>query len=345
MEVKISVILPAYNAEKYIAKTIESLLEQTIKDFEIICINDGSKDNTLKLLNSYAKNDKRLVIIDKKNEGVWKARFDGIKQARGKYITFIDSDDYVNNDFLEKLYKNITKNNSDIAICGFQRIDFETKKIISREMKYSEDRIIDMKKNPEEVISINTALWNKMYRAELLKGLENLKNPPRILEDMMFLAMLYLNVQKITFVDEILYNYMVIQGSAMNTLKKEEIENIQQAMLEVQEKYNRANAAKERKEILADMAFLHFGISLMLKASENESMNFKEIYLNNLRYLDTNFKQWRKSKYLKLGYSLKKGSSNFKVAIVKKIYIFHCFRFFISLYKLITKTLKIDIKW
>ena len=345
MEVKISVILPAYNAEKYIAKTIESLLEQTIKDFEIICINDGSKDNTLKLLNSYAKNDKRLVIIDKKNEGVWKARFDGIKQARGKYITFIDSDDYVNNDFLEKLYKNITKNNSDIAICGFQRIDFETKKIISREMKYSEDRIIDMKKNPEEVISINTALWNKMYRAELLKGLENLKNPPRILEDMMFLAMLYLNVQKITFVDEILYNYMVIQGSAMNTLKKEEIENIQQAMLEVQEKYNRANAAKERKEILADMAFLHFGISLMLKASENESMNFKEIYLNNLRYLDTNFKQWRKSKYLKLGYSLKKGSLNFKVAIVKKIYIFHCFRFFISLYKLITKTLKIDIKW
>ena len=212
-------------------------------------------------------------------------------------------------------------------------------------MKYSENRVIDMEKNPEEVISINTALWNKMYRAELLKNLEDLKKPPRILEDMMFLAMLYLNVKKITFVDEILYNYMVIQGSAMNTLKKEEISGIQEAMLEVREKYNKANASKERKEILADIAFLHFGISLMLKASENDTMNFKDIYISNLKYLDENFKEWRHSKYLNLIYCAKKGFSNLKVAIVKKIYILHCFRLFISLYKFIIKTLKVDIKW
>lgn len=345
MEVKISVILPAYNAERYISKTIDSLLEQTIKDFEIICINDGSKDKTLELLSEYTKKDNRVVIIDKKNEGVWKARLDGIRNAKGKYITFIDSDDYVNNNFLEELYKNITKNNSDIAVCGFQRIDFETKKIISKEMKFSESRIIDMEKNPEEVISINTALWNKMYKAELLKKLEDLKNPPRILEDMMFLAMLYLNVKKITFVDEVLYNYMVIQGSAMNTLKEKEILGIQEAMLEVREKYNKANALGYRKEILSDIAFLHFGISLMLKASENETKNFKRIYVNNIKYLDNNFKEWRNSKYLGLIYCIKKKSTNLKVAIVKKVYILHSFRLFISLYKFIINTLKIDIKW
>lgn len=345
METKVSVILPAYNAEKYISKTIDSLLEQTIKDFEIICINDGSKDNTLELLNKYSKKDDRVVVIDKKNEGVWKARFDGIRKARGKYITFIDSDDYVNKNFLERLYKNITTNDSDISICGFQRIDFETKKVLSKEMKYSENRIIDMEKNPEEVISINTALWNKMYKAELLKNIEDLEKPPRILEDMMFLAILYLNVKKITFVDEILYNYMVIQGSAMNTLKKEEILGIQDAMIEVREEYNKANASNERKEILSDIAFLHFGISLMLKASENDLMNFKEIYISNLKYLDTNFKEWRHSKYLNLIYCAKRRCSNLKVAIVKKIYILHCFRLFISLYKFIIKILKIDIKW
>jgi len=269
----------------------------------------------------------------------------GIKKAKGKYLTFIDSDDYVNNNFLERLYENITDNNSDISICGFQRIDFKTKKVISKEMKYSENRIIDMKKNPEEVISINTALWNKMYKAELLKNIEDLKNPPRILEDMMFLAMVYLNVKKISFVDEILYNYMVIQGSAMNTLKEEEISRIQNAMLEVKEKYDEENASKEKKEILADMAFLHFGISLMLKASENYSKKFKEIYVSNLKYLDKNFEEWRHSKYLNLIYCIKKNNSNLKVAIVKKIYIIHCFRLFISLYKFIIKTLKIDIKW
>ena len=345
MKPKVSVILPAYNAEKYISKTIDSLLEQTLKEFEIICINDGSKDNTLKLLNEYSKKDSRVIVIDKINEGVWKARLDGIKKANGKYITFIDSDDYVNKNFLKELYKNITINNSDISICGFQRIDFETKKVISKEMQYSEEKVIDMEKNPEEVISVNTSLWNKMYKAELLKNMKDLEKPPRILEDMMFLAMLYLNVKKITFVDEILYNYMVIQGSAMNRLKKEEILDIQEAMLEVREKYNKANASKERKEILSDMAFLHFGISLMLKASENEKTNFKEIYVSNLKYLNTYFKEWRHSKYLNLSYCIRRKFSNLKLDIVKKIYKLQRFRLFILLYKFIIKTLKIDIKW
>jgi len=84
LKTKVSVILPAYNAEKYISETIDSLLDQTFKDFEIICINDGSKDNTLQLLNEYSKKDDRIVVIDKRNEGVWKARFDRNKKSKRK---------------------------------------------------------------------------------------------------------------------------------------------------------------------------------------------------------------------------------------------------------------------
>lgn len=342
---KVSIILPAYNAEKYIAKTLESLLTQTLKEIELICINDGSKDGTLKILRDFEKKDERIKIVDKKNEGVWKARIDGISVTNGEYTAFMDADDYVENTFLEELYKSITKNNADIAICGFSRIDEKTKKILSQEMKYDENKIIEKGKNFEEVISINTALWNKLYKTEILKQIEDLKNPPRILEDMMFLSMVYQKTNKISFVDKYLYNYMVIEGSAMNTLKKEEIEKIQNAMLEIKKQYVKENTNVENMEILASMAFLHFGISLMLKVSETDNCDFSEEYKKNLKFLNENFPEWKKTKYTKIIYCLKKKSVNFKLAIVRKVYICHLFKAFILTYKFITKTLKIDIKW
>lgn len=116
-KIKVSVILPVYNAEKYISAALESLITQTLTEIEIICVNDGSKDNSKQILQEFEKKDARIKIIDKENQGVWKARMDGIKKAEGEYITFIDSDDYVKENFLESLYKNITENNSDISIC------------------------------------------------------------------------------------------------------------------------------------------------------------------------------------------------------------------------------------
>ena len=345
MKPKISVIIPVYNNEKCISKTIDSVIKQTMQDFEILCINDGSKDNSLEILKKLEEKEKRIKIIEKENEGVWKARVDGVKNAKGEYIAFIDSDDIIKIDFLEKLYKSIEEKKSDIAICGFQRIDFETKKVLSGEMKYSNDRIIDMNVSPEEVITINTALWNKLYKTSLLKNIEDIEKPPRILEDMMYLSLAYLKTQKISFVDEFLYDYMVMEGSAMNTSKKGEVESIQNAMLEIRKKYIKEKTSKEKQEILASMAFLHFGISVMLNISKNEEINFKEEYFKNLLFLDENFKVWRKTKYLNLIYCIKNNKSNLKVAIMKKIYILHCFRLFIGTYKFITKKLKIAIKW
>lgn len=345
LDEKISIILPAYNAEKYIKRTIDSLLVQTYENIEIICINDGSKDSTLDILNEFHKKDSRVVIIDKKNEGVWRARFDGIKIASGEYLTFIDSDDYVDSTFIEKLYSSISENKSDIAICGFRRIDEKTGKVLSSEMKFDKSRIITRDTNFEEIISINTALWNKMYKTSIVKNVKNIEKPPRILEDMMFLAMAYQNVEKISFVDDYLYNYIVREGSLMNTIKENEVIVLQNSMLEVKEIYNKGRSSKEANEILSSMAFLHFGISLMLLVSKDKNSNFKLEYKKNLKYLNDNFSEWKSTKYLKLLYCLRKKSSNLKVAIVKKVYMLHMFSAFISVYKFVTSKLKIDIKW
>ena len=237
------------------------------------------------------------------------------------------------------------KNNSDISVCGFKRIDENTKKVLSQEMRYEERRIIEKDSNFEEVISVNTALWNKLYKSSLLKEIKELENPPRILEDMIFLARVYLKTEKISFVSDYLYNYMVREGSAMNTLKNNDINLVQSAMLQIKGEYLKNKNNQEKLEILSSMAFLHLGVSLMLLVSNSIKYNFRKEYKNNLKYLNNNFPQWKHTKYLKMIYCITHKSSNLKLAIVKKIYVFHMFGIFISIYKFITKTLKIDIKW
>lgn len=115
---KVSVIIPVYNVEKYLRECLDSVISQTLKDIEIICVNDGSPDNSLAILKEYARNDKRFVIIDKKNEGVGRARNDGINKATGEFVCFMDPDDfYPENDVLESLY-NAAKNNNVLVACG-----------------------------------------------------------------------------------------------------------------------------------------------------------------------------------------------------------------------------------
>ncbi|MBW5381342.1 glycosyltransferase family 2 protein [Brachyspira hampsonii] len=112
----VSIIIPVYNVSKYLSTCLDSAVNQTYKDLEIICINDGSTDDSLEILKEYADKDNRIIIIDKKNSGVSAARNDGIEKSNGEYIFFMDSDDYIDNDFIEVFYNNAEKNNSDLVV-------------------------------------------------------------------------------------------------------------------------------------------------------------------------------------------------------------------------------------
>ncbi|MBQ2835685.1 MAG: glycosyltransferase [Clostridia bacterium] len=344
-KIKVSIVVPVYKVEKYLNKSMEALINQTLEEIEIVCVNDGSPDNCLQILKQYQINypNKNIKIIDKKNQGVWKARFDGILAATGEYIGFVDPDDYITLDFAEKLYNAAQTTGAEIVVCGFQRQDIETGHIYSTEMTQFDGKTIEMDKNPEDTISINTALWNKLYKTELLKNMPDLPNPPRTHEDVMFLLLIYLNTKKITFIKDALYYYMVRQDSAMSTIKKEEIQLTQNAMLDVKAIYEK-QADEKFIQIIDAMAFLHFGISLMFRVSADQTSNFKEELKKNKNYLDTNFSTWRKTHYLKLLYCIKH-KSNTKVAIMRIIYKTGLFRLFIKIYNFMINKLKIDIKW
>ena len=120
---KISVIIPVYNVEKYLRRCLESVINNTYTNLEIICINDGSSDNSLKILNEYAARDSRVVVFSKSNGGLSSARNKGIKKSTGEYITFIDSDDWVHPQFFEILIQSLQNDNTDAAICGFSQVE------------------------------------------------------------------------------------------------------------------------------------------------------------------------------------------------------------------------------
>ena len=115
---KVSVIVPVYKVENYLKKCVNSLINQTLKDIEIILVDDGSPDSCGKICDEYAKNDSRVKVIHKQNEGLSEARNVGIMAAKSPYIGFVDSDDYVAEDMYEMLYENLIKTNADVSVCG-----------------------------------------------------------------------------------------------------------------------------------------------------------------------------------------------------------------------------------
>ena len=320
------------------------MVNQTLKDIEIICINDGSPDNCINILKNYKeKYGNKIVIIDKENEGVWRGRKDGVKKAKGEFIGFVDSDDYVALDYAEKLYNAAISKNADISVCGFDRIDLDTGKLYSREMCKPESKEIIVSKNPGDMLELNGAPWNKIYKAELLKKMHDMVNVPRVLDDMMFLQLIYINANKIVFIPDSLVFYMVRKDSIINTVKKDAIKPTYESMKEVRDLYY--NERPELIDYIDSCAFLHLGVSLMYRMSEDKTLDFKSALKENKIFLNTNFPRWKKSKYIKLSYVITHKGANFKLWIVKIFYNLGLFRLFISVYKFMIKKFGVDIKW
>lgn len=340
----ISIIIPVYKAEKYVARAIDSVISQTFTDYEIICVNDGSPDNSLEILKNYASKHENIRIIDKQNEGVWRARLDGVLSSHGKYIAFLDADDHFDPDYLKKLYENAEQTQADITVCGFQRIDNTTSHIYSTEMCGFGKSVIYTKENPEKLLEINGALWNKLYRSELFRNVEDLKSRPRALEDAILLMQLYQYAEKISFIPEPLYRYMIIDGSAMQTLNVKDVSAIENALLELKQMYEKNSNNEGYMDLLSAMAFIHFGVSIMLRRYISKDKGFGAELKQNRAFLNTNFPNWKRSKCLRLRRAIS-GKGNLKSAIMKHIYTMHLFRPFLSFYVFITQKLKFDIKW
>lgn len=214
----ISVIIPVYNAEKYLNRCVDSILNQSYENLEIILVNDGSTDLSFSICNDYLKVDKRIKLINKINQGAAQARNTGLDFAKGEYITFVDSDDLISREAIEKLYIGATENNCDIAVCGFctcyenQKIDFSEKnKNIKHDVFYGNDTLNLF--GWANQVSANS-IWAKLYKAELF---EEIRFPEfRTAEDLFVAFKLYHKANKMFVTNERMYYYICRQGSLMH---------------------------------------------------------------------------------------------------------------------------------
>ena len=215
--VKISIIVPVYNVEKYLEKCISSLLNQTLMDIEIICVNDGSIDKSGEILDKLKMKDSRLVVFHKDNEGLSVARNLGVSLAKGEYIGFVDSDDWVDLDYFEKLYNAAKNHNCDVACAGFKRC----KKFRSsvRKCFKSEKVYTDINEKVEvDCLPDHNYVWNKIYnREEWLKhGIEFEKG--RYFEDLALTVKILYLMGKMVTVPDTYYNYRITPNSIVATV-------------------------------------------------------------------------------------------------------------------------------
>lgn len=203
---KVTVVVPIYNVEKYLRRCIDSIINQTMREIEIILVDDGAIDNSGNICDEYAKIDKRIKVIHQKNAGLSAARNSGIKIATAQYICFIDSDDYIEEDMIEYLYKGAEKYNSDIACCGFSNIYengvIEKVTIPTKEIIFSTQEALNI-----HLFSgyIDVVAWNKLYKTKLFKDI--LYPEGYLYEDMLTTYKLLSKAEKISLHPDSKYFY------------------------------------------------------------------------------------------------------------------------------------------
>ena len=212
----ISIVVPIYNQEKYLEKCINSLLVQTYTELEIILVDDGSTDKSGAICDVFAQKDSRIKVIHKENGGLSDARNAGIDIARGEYIGFVDSDDYVAENIYEKMYNVLAENNADMVVCNCALIDSNNQLIEEKKYQFIDQicsgmEIINGKFITEESYFLTVVAWNKLLRKEIFSVLRYPRG--RYHEDEFIFHELYSQAARVICIDDKLYFYRQAEGT------------------------------------------------------------------------------------------------------------------------------------
>lgn len=291
---KLSIIVPVYGVEKYIDKCLNSLVKQSLKEIEVIVVNDGTKDNSQKIIDKYVKKypDKIKSYI-KENGGQGSARNYGLKKATGEYIGYVDSDDFVEKDMYKKLYNKAKENNYDIVVCGNYNVseDYQNKNIDAFINNYNTDL--------ENIFFGKMAVWNKIYKRDILIK-NKLEFKEKVwYEDLAFTLKAIMNSNTFAFIDEPLYDYLIREGSTMNNSNVQRNLEILDAFNDILS-YIKHNKKEEYFSKIEFLAIDHIYISAIvrvLKADADDKVK-RETINKLIDYMNTSFPNYKNNKYV-----------------------------------------------
>lgn len=219
-KIKVSIIMPVYNVEKYLERAIKSAIEQSYKNIEILIVNDGSKDNSEKIIIDYVNRDQRIKYIKQENKGLSDARNTALKVATGEYVFFFDSDDYIEKNTIKNMVEIATKDKSEMVICKYNVIyeGAKQKKIIKKikedtnENNFVKTKNIDFMRDMYINAKYQNHVWDKLYKLSCIKN-NKIYFESRMIEDILFNIRVYPYMNSISFCDEYLYNYCIRENS------------------------------------------------------------------------------------------------------------------------------------
>lgn len=284
----ISIIVPIYNTGTYIRKCLDSLVSQQKKELEFLLINDGSTDNSEEIIKEYK--DKRIRYFKNKNQGIGKTRNFAIKQATGKYIMFVDSDDYIANDACEKMYDRCEKDELDVAVCDFYR-DFSNGIIIEEKLEDFDNT--NLKDNPKLLNIINLSPWNKIYKRDLLVNnkiqfIEDLKY-----EDAPFVIEALFKANKIGKINESL-NYYSIRNNSETTVRDKKCFDILKVIDMIRNKLKKEESLKQELNILTVRIITNYTIQQRVQKDKKIAIDFIN---ESFQYLKKEVPDFKKNKY------------------------------------------------
>ena len=286
---KVSVIVPVYNSELYLKDCLDSLVNQTLKGIEIVLVNDGSTDSSEEIIKSYK--DKRIKYFKNKNQGIGKTRNFGMKKATGKYIMFLDSDDYLATNACEELFNKAEKDNLDLVINNFYRVEEETEKKV--EVIIPEFKNTTLKENKRLLLDVNLAPWNKLYKSELLKEnkiqfVEDLKY-----EDAPFVVEAMDKAKKIGYIKKFL-NYYVIHKNSETTVRDEKIFDIIEIVDKMRKYFSKRKEFTETVDKLSVRILTNYTIQQRVQQDKEVGMQFID---RAFQYMKENISDYKDNKY------------------------------------------------
>lgn len=314
---KVSIIVPCYNVEPWLNRCLDSLIGQTLSDIEIICIEDKSTDDTLKILKQYVKKDKRIkLIVHSRNMGVASSRNDGLKESKGQYIGFVDPDDYVDTDFYEKLYNKAIETGADVVKGGVVIVDLQTGKKTIKNASF------------KHISEFAGTFWSAIYKRDFLEHNDISFNKSLVLgEDTLFLTSVCLKVKKIDFVTDTFYNYFYQRPGSLDSrvLSHRQAESIYESIIMMMRLMEESKLSKKDFELFFEHHILCQIEYNIFKIFENES-DRKKIF-DLLVYIHKEYgmreillKRFRKIRFRFIKKSEYTSFINFKY---KRVYLFN----------------------
>ena len=283
----ISIIIPVYNVENYLKESLDSVCNQSFGNIEIICVNDGSTDNSLEILNEYAKSDSRIKIISKENGGLSSARNVGLRHAKGKYVYFIDSDDYLNHDAMKECYELSEENNLDMLIFKLQCFNDETKEKFTEpyfEMAFLHElvgeNVFNYKEIGNRLFDLCVTVPGSFFKRDLISDMyfhEGL-----IFEDNVFFTEAMFKAERVFFYNKYLYNYRFREKSITSSSNSfSDIIEISNLLIDLTKKYADFN---EYSGVLYSKKLYRIKFRFLLVSKKHKKDFFDKIHKDSLKF-------------------------------------------------------------